>query len=432
MTKSHKQILLFIVFLLAYGVIFYLLWSLQVRHDFPSFYRAAIAYFKGLNPYEVLIADFLPTPGKIPANLNPPFFLELIQPFTWIDYHQALAIWSLLLFSCGLTGAFLVFKIIFPEDYLKKNWLTLLLVYLALYSTIMSTVIVQMGAVLFLFVMAGYYFYIKGRDDLAGIFWGIIIAIKLFPALLFFLALSQKRYKVILVMLATCVIASAIPLLSHGMGIYSIYFKMLPRILWFGDSWNASFYGFLFRIFIDIDDRNQSLVLIKTAYAILFMLSLLWYLRTIYIARQQASNHAAFCLTLAMMLFMSPFGWMYYFSLLLMPLIITWQNLDAKKTAFHKESVLWLCCLFLINFPLSYIRVKEMTNIVFAISICSLHFYGLLILIYLLARCIKQANPGVNNANATQEYLFYPVISILAFGFIAAMSGFLLYLACNG
>ena len=432
MTKSHKQILLFVAFLLLYGVVFYLLWSLQVRHDFPSFYTAANAYLKGLNPYEVLRAEFLPIPGKIPANLNPPFFLELIQPLTWIDYPHALVIWSMLLFCSGVTGAFLVFKIVFPQDYLKKNWPGLLLAYLALYSTIMDTVIVQMGAVLFLFVMSGYYFYIRGRDNLAGIFWGIIIAIKLFPALLFFLAFSQKRYKVVFVMLATFAVAWAIPLLSHGMSIYSIYFKMMPRILWFGDSWNASFNGFLYRIFVDVSDKTQSLLQIQTVYITLFTLTLLWYLRTIYSAKTRASNHGTFCLTLAMMLFMSPLGWMYYFSLLIMPLIITWQNLDATKPAFYKDSALWICCLFLINFPLSYIRVQEMSNIFFEAGICSLHFYGLLILIYILARYIRQEKPDVNNnSKATHIYLFYPIVNILAFSFIAALSGFLIYLASS-
>lgn len=428
MAQSRKQILLFCVFVLAYGVLFYLLFTLQLRHDFPSFYTAAIACFKGLNPYDVLVADFLPVPGKIPANLNPPFFLQIIQPFTLMSYPHALEIWSVLLFCAGLVGAFLTFTIVFSKEYVQKNRLILLLAYLALYSTVMDTIIAQLGALLLLFIMAGYYFYNNGRDTLAGFFWGIIIAIKLFPALLFFLALSHKRYKVIATMIITFAVAWLLPLLSQGTSVYADYFEMLPRILWYGDSWNASIYGFLFRTFMDISDRNQSLLLIKSVYGVFFMLTLLWYLRTIYSTKNEAGNHRAFCLTLVVMLLMSPFGWMYYFSLLIMPLIITWQNLDAKKPVFNQHTILWLGCFLLINFPLSYVPVKEMSNLFYKISIYSMHFYGVLILAWLLTQSLKQTEQKLARTNEQNGYLYTPIVNILAFGFLIPIISFLVYL----
>lgn len=431
MTYPRKQVFLFFIFLLVYGMLFYLLLSMQFRHDFPSFYTSAIAYFNGTNPYEVLTATFLPIPGKIPANLNPPFFLELMRVFISLDYHQALVIWSLISFCFGIIGAFLVFTITFEKEYLKRNWLGLLCAYLALYSTVMDTNIAQLGALLFLFVMAGYYFYIKGRDSLAGIFWGIIVAIKLFPALLFFLALSHKRYRVIFTMATVCVITWLLPLLHHGTSMYSDYFEMLSGILWFGDSWNASIYGFLFRILVDINDKNQSLAYIKILYGIVFIITLLWYLRTIYRVKDHPDNHRAFCFTLVMMLLLSPFGWMYYFSLIIMPLIITWQNLEVQKTIHSKYSALWLICLSLVNFPLSYLRIKTASNIFSKTSIYSLHFYGLLILAYLLIQTMNQTKQ--HQIRITEvHYLFYPIIYILTFGFSIPLITCLLYFGERG
>lgn len=430
MTYPRKQVLLFFILLCVYGMIFYLLLSLQLRHDFPSFYASAIAYVNGSNPYEVLTATFLPIPQKIPANLNPPFFLEIMRIFTSLDYLPVLVMWSLMSFCFGIAGAFLVFTIAFEKEYLKRNWLGLICAYLALYSTVMDTTIAQLGALIFLFVMAGYYFYIKGRDRLAGIFWGTIIAIKLFPALLFFLALSHKRYRVIFVMFYVCVLSWLLPILHHGASIYSTYLEMLPRILWFGDSWNASIYGFLFRTIIDISDKDQSLVYIKILYGTVFIITLLWYLRMIYRVKDHPDNHRAFCFTLVMMLLLSPFGWMYYFSLIIMPLIITWQNLD-KKNIFCKYSVLWVTCLALVNFPLSYLRIKSASNIFSKTSIYSLHFYGLLILSYLLACAINQAKQHQVRISEV-HYLFYPIIYILTFGFSIPLITCLLYFGETG
>jgi hypothetical protein len=131
------------------------------------------------------------------------------------------------------------------------------------------------------------------------------------------------------------------------------------------------------------------------------------------------------------MLLLSPFGWMYYFSLIIMPLIITWQNLKAQKTIHSKYSALWLTCLSLVNFPLSYLRIKYASNIFSKISIYSLHFYGLLILAYLLACAINQAKQ--HQVRITEvHYLFYPIIYILSFGFSIPLISCLLYFGAGG
>lgn len=425
---TQKQALLLAIFLVTYGLLFYFLIAMQLRLDFASFYSATLAYIEGSNPYKVLVANYFPTPMKLPPNLNPPFFLNLIQPFTKINYPLAAIIWSLLSFVAGLAGSGIVFIITFPGNYLAKNWLTLLFVYLALYSTLMNTTIAQLGAILLFFIMSGYYFYLQKRDNLAGILWGIIAAIKLFPALLFFLALTQKRYKVLFAMSLTGILTWLIPLYTYGKSIYSIYFDMLPRVFWYGDNWNASIYGFLFRLFVDPANLFQNLFVVKTVYLILFFLSLVWYLQTISRDKNKTSDHRAFCLTLVMMLLMSPFGWMYYFSLLIMPMIITWQSIIAEKSPINTWARLWIFCLFLLDFPIGYVTATHMQTMFYKLSIFSCYFYGLLLLAYLLSRTPSTISQQEASFGEKSSHLSQPIMFILTFGLSVPLAAFLVRL----
>jgi hypothetical protein len=385
---SLRNSVLICFFLLTYGVLFYYMISLQLRLDFSSFYSSAVAYVLKINPYENLNATYLLQPTLLPANLNPPFFLQLMVPLTYFDFPTAAAIWYIASFILGFIGAILLFKISCSEHYFKKRWLTLIFIYLSMFATLMNTTISQMGTILLFFIMAGYYCYLHQKDRLAGLCWGIIIAIKFFPALLFFFVLNQKRYTVFFVMLSTCLLAFLLPLLTEGVDIYSLYLKMLPKVLWFGDSWNASLCGLLFRLFID-ETTYTNAGLIKLIYLFFFIILLGWYLKKIYqwqkeTAHHKVGDHREFCLTLCMMLLLSPLGWLYYFPLLLLPLMILWQSCNTAKTS--STPLLWTLSIFLINFPTGYVEVKNMGSFINKLSFNSLYFYGLLIIVFLVSR----------------------------------------------
>lgn len=189
--------------------------------------------------------------------------------------------------------------------------------------------------------MLGYHFYLTNRCYLAGISWGIIIALKLFPALLLFYVLKQGRTRVFLTMLATFLLACLIPILFYGPTLYVQYHSMITRVLWFGDSWNASVYGFLFRLLIDTHYTSHNLIPIELLYSGLFLILLILYLKTLgpsTVYKTHQVNHQPFCLTLVMMLLLSPFGWLYYFSLLMFPLVLTFSTVFEKKTR-HQYSL---------------------------------------------------------------------------------------------
>lgn len=432
MSITLKKAIVSGVFLLIYCLFFYFLITSQLRLDFSSFYSAAIAYTKGINPYQSLIASYFVIPVKLPANLNPPFFLQLMSPLAQLNYQLASSLWLICSIILGGIGALLSFKLTCSDDYFKKYWLALLFIYLGMFSTLMNTGAGQIGGVLLFFIMTGYYCYLRRLDSLAGIFWGVIIAIKLFPGLLFLFVFNQKRYKVFLVMLITCLLACLLPFLIKGAEVYSFYVKMLPYISWFGDNWNASLYGFIFRLFID-EKSSQNLVLIKITYLFFFIILLLWYAKKISSFRKTTKEHNAldhreFCLTLVMMLLMSPMGWIYYFSLLMMPLIIIWQSLNQEKSVSSKIPALWVLSLFLINFPIGYVEAKNMSTFIYKLSFFSLYFYGLVLITYLvsgLREAPKLITIGEQEKN--MDYL-YPLNTTLALGLFVTLSCLIIHL----
>jgi alpha-1,2-mannosyltransferase len=113
-----------------------------------------------------------------------------------------------------------------------------------------------------------------------------------------------------------------------------------------------------------------------------------------------------------MMLLLSPFGWLYYFPILTLPLAITWSR--ARQAGFASATV-WVLCLFFLNFPMDYIPANKMQSLLAILSFHSFHFYGLLLLLYLT----KQTKTVTH---ATTEIItdFTPIFVII-FSFVLAV-----------
>ncbi len=417
MLSKYKLFAFLLLISLTYILQFYLVLTHKQRLDFSSFYSSTKAWEMSKNPYQVLTTSYLPTVEKLPVNLNPPFFLWLTKPFSHLSYYKALTLWYILSFIAGLVGAGLVFKLTFSAAFYHEYKLYLYLTYLSLFSTLANAAIVQVGAFLLFFIMLGFYFYKKGNDLCAGFFWGLITALKLFPALLFFYMVLQKRYKLALTFSIIALILSLIPWFNYGSTIYREYFSMLPRVLWHGDNWNASFYGYIFRLFMHIPLSLSRLSAIRIIYVLLFTGTLLWYLKK---TRHAPSPEYAFALTLICMLLMSPLGWIYYFSLLLFPFCLGLQGITQDSSPL-KNSQLWgLLSLFLLNFPIGYKCSAEMPSYIDKLTIFSFHFYGLLILSYLFAYKTKLPNKSFQLSQLATFFIptFY---IILAFGLFSPL-----------
>lgn len=166
-----------------------------------------------------------------------------------------------------------------------------------------------------------------------------------------------------------------IPLLTHGTLLYEQYFTMMKRVLWYGDSWNASLHGYLYRFFIDnTHPKPAVLLLTKSLSLLLFVLIFYRYCKAMKPQDQLINPHYAFCLTLLLMLLLSPFGWLYYFSLLLLPLALSWQVLISVRDIPPHLTALWFLAFFLVNVPMDYVMFTKMPDLASRMTWYSLFF----------------------------------------------------------
>lgn len=422
MFKCLKFTIYTLIIILTYALFFHFYLNQQINVDFSSLYAASVAYQHHLNPYGTLDGSFLLNPDSLAINVNPPFHLLFFSPLTYFNYNTASLIWGFSSLFFGICGSLLSFYLTSSTAYFKSHKLTFVLMYLSCYATLMNTNLNQVAGFLLFLIMLGYFFYLRQNDHTAGLIWGLAASLKLFPALLLIFALSEKRYKTFVTMLLCLMISSSIPLYSQSIEIYLAYFKMLDSLLWYGNSWNASLYGFLFRQFGNFN-LNENVLTIKIGYYSLFIVILFWYKQKI--ERLKNTTHAGFCLTLLIMLLLSPFGWMYYFTLLIMPLVLVYASFNQQK---NKYLSLWLACLFLLNTPIINIQTRYISVVVYKITVYSIYFYGLLLLIYLFLQATKNAMrmPYLDN-NVTSNYLL-AVEFLLCFSVFVTATTLLMHL----
>jgi hypothetical protein len=424
---SHVRFFVFMFVISVYCALLYTIITCQYNSDFASFYSSALSARQGTNPYQTVFTSFLPIKTQSLINLNPPIILLLFYPLTYFSYPVALDIWLVLSIILGLIGAWFTFNIAFTPNFVRKNWLSLYTIYLFFFFTLICLSTNQVGTLLLLCLMLGYHFYLKNDDYPAGILWGFIIALKLFPGLLFFYVLRQKRIKLLAIMLTTIAFCFLIPLLVYGPQIYSQFYQVMIGIEWYENPWNASVLAFIHRIFMEI----QHIDWIMPTYIIVLFISLVGYLWSLSTSDDpENKNHQPFCLTLVMMLILSPLGWIYYFPILLFPLMLLWASFLKEKEHLSQAAKIWLTSLFLLNFPTASITTMQAVHYDDKTSLIPFYFLGLVTLIYLLT-VKKKSLPGNNEIviNENKSSLILTAFFIMAFSFIIPSTGFLLRLS---
>ncbi|MFA6302738.1 MAG: glycosyltransferase family 87 protein [Legionella sp.] len=369
---------------LLYCVLFYLQYQHAIKIDFSSFYFAADSLSNGINPYRVITTNYILGLKKLPINLNPPSLLWVFQAFLPLGYNKALILWTILITSAGIKAAAIAYDIL--REKFGKSWnigrFDYWLLYFSMYPLVVNSVLSQVGVIISFFILLGYKCSTQKMPYRAGILWGIIAALKLFPLLLFVYALLNKQKRIAGIMLLTFVLISLLPLYNYGIELFINYYKTLHLVLWYGDNWNASIYGILFRITIDPWQVNQTLLIcIKYFYGIIFTLGIIFYC---FKSKQFINNKnelGAFNLTLAMMLLLSPIGWLYYSSLLILPAYTQWNILQQAYNKLNLSNFLTTYFALILFFvPISYLSSSFMPGGVTSFTVYSSYFYALLLL----------------------------------------------------
>ncbi len=362
--------ILLILLNMLYGM---LMVGLVLKHqhvnDFMSLYSGVKAYLAHQIPYQEFHPLWDEHTLSLPYNLNPPIVFLIFLPFTLLPYTVSAVLWLISLILMGLASFYLSLSILFPSRTWRAHWPMLGLLYCMFGALLANEGFLQLGTLLALLVIAGYALLLRQRECAAGIIWGVAAAIKLFPALLLFYLISQKKWRGAATLLFTMLLLFALPLYLYPVSIYWDYVHLLKSVTWYGDSWNVSLYGYLHRV---LSGRYH---FIHGLFLMLSALSFIWYIKELF---SESQAHYGFSLTLLMMLFLSPFGWYYYCTLLTFPLLML-----SKRYMTH----LWfLLGFFFLNLPVDYIAVRHMPQIFDKAVLYSIYFYGLLLFIYLISR----------------------------------------------
>ena len=212
-------------------------------NDYGSFYDSGKAFLAGENPY----ADTYPnifrpilngTPVPSP-NLNPPISVYLFSLFALIDLHLGYRLWQILSFILYIIGLILLKNVYnAPTSVIKWFWT---------FSVAGLWHAIQLGQIyvlLFIFIVFAYINIGKSNEIAAGLFLGMLIAIKPNFAILLALLFIARFYKIALAALFTVVISLTLPLILNGGGIYANWFEATTLFNGTENPGNSTIIGF--------------------------------------------------------------------------------------------------------------------------------------------------------------------------------------------
>lgn len=405
-----------LVFLIAITTIIYWNASYALKIDFTSFYLTIYTVWHGNDPYHgVLTNHHISLDPMISPNLNPPITLLLFTPFQWLPYPLAYLIFTAITLILGLIAANTSIQYFLESPNDSKTRLLAMLTYFASFPVLLNMLTGQFGAILFFLIMLGYHGYRQNRPLLTVGAWGLAISMKFFAGLLIIFCMQQRRFRLTVTIVMATIIISMLPALIFGAPLYLQYLKLMQSIYWYDASWNASFLGFLSKSAGFFPELKEAPALIKKIWFLFSIIAIVWY-GTSQSLKNKESVSFAICLVL--MIALSPLGWVYYFSILMPALLLSYQ-LSLNKPL--KERV-WLGCLIMLTFPMSYLRQPDMSDNFLQLSLYSVQFYGLcLLFVQLVWGNMRSSHDKAMNSHQ----LFWPIYIMLFIGliFLFAIAG---------
>lgn len=405
--------------ILAISLMFYLILIIaqsnnQKPGDFAKFYASAELFINGESIYSPVFRDLSELGFEerynisrftLHPNLNLPFQTLIFVPFGLISYQPAFLLWSISSLLLGAVSVNLINNYIHEEFDVQIHKFILLLIFLIFFPTLTTFQLGQISILLFFLLTIAWISIQKNNPKAAGIILGIALSLKIFTGLFIIFFLIRRQWTLLKWYLGTFIMCNLISIFIFGYQEHLKYLSVLNSITWYGASWNASFMGYFSRIFGG--SENPPIIPIP---ALTQILSLGFTIITIGIIYWAARPHddepnyifdLSFSLTIISMLLISPLGWMYYFVILLIPLVVSWQvaNINQKKLQKFFLIVAWLCC----TVPHPLVKSVEI-DIAITFIWAGFYFYGLILFLLVIITQIYQAkqNSGYLRINVAK------------------------------
>ena len=224
----------------------------------------------------------------------------------------------------------------------------------------------------------------------------------MFTALLVVYFALQGRWRAVAWSIGTMLCGVLVTMPFTGAAAWREDFGVIQSVTWFGNSWNASFASFITRILggsenvplVNAPALGQVLMLISSAATLVWMA---WITRREPVraealtSRTQAARFdLGYGLTLAVMLLVSPLGWMYYFPLLL-PGYAVWRLTGDDG---RMRRVRWglLVAWGLSTIPTTMVRAADANDPLGWFTGNSLYFYALDVFAIVLSAALARTD----------------------------------------
>lgn len=395
--------------------------------DYGKFYQSERFALEGKNIYSklFLVRKNIPQNLTLPRIklatplLNPPFFALLIAPLGYLSYASSLWLWSGLSILAGILSILLLQKALDIKEPTLNLTLSLLLALFVYFPTFATLQFGQATLLLLPFALGGWLAARTKAFYTAGFVLGIAASLKPFFVLFLLYFLLRREWRAFFCMCLAIVICALLAFIPFGMQTYINYYHVLQQIYWYASSWNASLLGFLLRLFGG--EANTPLLAIPGLAnklfawtSIILILSLVKFIWPRTILSQQQKCDLDFAITLVVMLLISPLAWLYYFPLLLIPIVVLLRFAEQLRS----ESLRLLTCasVVLSGIPHLLATSERITahNVYSIFILSSCYVAALLILFGALfftrARLLHNTSPTNNlPVNSSEQILTYAI-----------------------
>jgi hypothetical protein len=376
--------LLLLVLLVAYLLLLSNVAKLPVVWDFTIYYASARHFWEGQSLYAAVPVDAYGTPPEsielardtLHANLSPPPAMLLMLPLGLLSNASAYSVWTLVSILCGIGAVVFLGSTFDRGDSRVLPTLILGILLLAYFPTFVNVQLGQVALVLLLLLSIVWVSARDGRDTIAGIALGVAVTMRLFAALLVLYFLVRRRWRLVALSTATLLATNAAGLLVFGPASFREYLRALETVTWYASNWNASLLGFLTRVLGG--SENVPLVnLPGLAHALSYALSFLGILALVWLSWPRGDEplpaifDLGFGLTLALMLLVSPLGWVYYLSLMLIAIVGAWRVSGPLRWGIV---VAWI----LSTIPTPVLQAVEVNDPLSWFTSASVYFYAAL------------------------------------------------------
>ena len=389
--------------------------------DFYKFYQSGKFFWDKQDIYTLIPMEQSPLSGNpegqqtmatkaLHPNLNSPFYTLFMSVFGLVTFHQAILIWSILSLCCGLMAVVMIADNISVVGSNLSILFGLSLLLLAYFPSWINFRLGQFGFVLLLLVAAIWLAFKRGAEQIAGVILGLAVSLKIFLGIFLIFFALYRRWRLLFWSVCVFFACNLLSLIILGIPTYKKFLFLLHDMPWYAGSWNSSLTGFLTRIFGG--SSNNALFdlpwlsrLLASSLALFLLFSLIWLASPR--ANRKATEHfdVGFSLAIVTMLLISPYSWVYYFPILLIPMIVLWQV--SGKLAQRKWYRLLLASAWILSsIPTVLIAAEDIPkdqDPIWFFTAAGFYFYALLIMLGLLLSILwrMEKKPGPNGKRQT-------------------------------